>query len=70
MEGGSDSSCFVSFVKTVKQISINLTKLIQLIHKQQIAQIWPFQYEKVLFVDEIQVGDHLFIPNLLAFFGD
>ena len=60
MEGGSDSSCFVSWVKTGKQISINLTKLI---HKQQIAQIRPFQYEKVLSVDEIQVGNHLFIPN-------
>ncbi len=61
MEVNGDTSQFISWVKIGKQVSINVQKLIQ---KQEVAQIRPFQYEKLVSVNEVQVGDHLFIPNL------
>ena len=47
-------SKFVSWAKTGRKELINTTKM-----KFQIAQVCPFQREKVLSVDKIQVGDHL-----------
>ncbi len=63
LDSGGYTSCFVTWAKIGKQLSINVSKLIDKKQKQ-IAQIRPFQYEKILSVDEIQVGDHLFVPNL------
>lgn len=60
MEGGGDSSCFVTWAKIGKQLPVNVSKLLS---RQQIAHIRPLEYEKILSVDEIEVGDHLFVPN-------
>ena len=60
-EEGFDASKFVSWAKIGKQLSINATKLIG---KEQLAQIRPSEYEKILLPDDIEVGDHLFMPNL------
>ena len=56
-----DSSIFVSWAKIGKQVSINASKVIL---NQQLAQIRPLYYEKILSVQEIMLGDHLFVPNL------
>ena len=56
-----DASVFVSWAKIGKQVSVNASKVIT---HQQIAQIRPTHYEKILSVEEIQPGDHLFVPNL------
>ena len=50
----SELSKFVSWTKIGKQEHIDVLQL-----KSQIAQLCPFQREKILSVDEIQVGDHL-----------
>ena len=60
-EAGADPSCFVSWAKVGKKQSINVSKLIG---TQQLALIRPSEYEKILSLDEIRVGDHLFVPNL------
>ena len=56
-----DTSVFVAWAKIGKQVSLNPSKVI--VH-QQIAQVRPTHYEKLLSVEEIQRGDHLFVPNL------
>ena len=56
-----DASMFVSWAKIGKQVSVNASKIIS---HQQIAQVRPTYYEKILSVEEIQPGDHLFVPNL------
>lgn len=58
--GGGHSTRFVSWAKVGREISLCPAKLVQ---RQQIAQIRPQVYEKVISVDNIMVGDHLFIPN-------
>lgn len=60
-EEGADPSCFVSWTKIGKQLSINIPKLIG---KEKIAHLRPYEYEKIHSVDEIEVGDHLFVPNI------
>ena len=47
-------SKFVSWAKTGRKVICNVLQL-----KSQIAQLCPFQREKILSVDQIQVGDHL-----------
>ena len=54
-------SAFVSWAKIGKQVSVNASKIIT---RQQIAQVRPTYYQKILSVEEIQPGDHLFMPNL------
>lgn len=56
-----DASGFVSWAKVGKSIPISAAKLTQ---KRQLAQIRPREYAKLLSVDDIQVGDHLFVPNI------
>ena len=56
-----DASVFVLWAKIGKQVSVNASKVIT---RQQIAQILPTHYEKILSVEEIQPGVHLFVPNL------
>ena len=56
-----DTSVFVSWAKIGRQVSVNASKVIA---RQQIAQIRPSHYEKVISTEEILPGDHLFIPNL------
>ena len=56
-----DASIFISWAKIGKQVSVNASKVIA---RQQIEQIRPTHYEKILSVEEIQRGDHLFVPNL------
>ena len=50
----SELSKFVSWAKTGRKEIIDVVQL-----KSQIAQMCPFEREKILSVDEIQVGDHL-----------
>ena len=50
----NELSKFVAWTKIGKQDHIDVLQL-----KSQIAQLCPFQREKILSVDEIQVGDHL-----------
>ena len=50
----NELSKFVSWVKTGKQEDIDVLQL-----TSQIAEVCPFQREKILSVDKIQVGDHL-----------
>ena len=50
----SELSKFVSWAKTGRKEIIDVLQL-----KSQIAQVCPLQREKILSVDEIQVGDHL-----------
>ena len=47
-------SKFVTWAKTGRKVICNVLQL-----KSQIAQLCPFQHEKILSVDQIQVGDHL-----------
>jgi len=47
-------SKFVSWAKTGRKMVINVMQL-----KSQIAQLCPFQREKILSVDQIRLGDHL-----------
>ena len=56
-----DSSIFISWAKIGRQVSINASKVIL---NQQLAQIRPTHYEKILSLDEILPGDHIFVPNL------
>ena len=60
-EEGGDPSCFVSWAKIGKQLSVNVPKLIG---REKIAQLRPYEYEKIHSVDEIRVGDHLFVPKI------
>lgn len=60
-ERGSQTTDFVTWAKIGREVSLNISKLID---RQQIAQIRPLEYEKLLSVDEIRLGDHLFVPNL------
>ena len=50
----SELSKFVSWAKTGRKEIINVTQL-----RSQIAQVCPFQHEKILSVNQIKVGDHL-----------
>ena len=50
----SELSKFVTWAKTGRKEVVDVLKL-----KSQIAQLCPFQREKILFVGQIQVGDHL-----------
>ena len=50
----NELSKFVAWTKIGKRDHIDILQL-----KSQIAQLCPFQREKILSVDEIQVGDHL-----------
>ena len=50
----SELSKFVSWAKTGRKEIIDVLQL-----KSQIAQLCPFEREKILSVDQIQVGDHL-----------
>ena len=50
----SELSKFVSWTKTGRKEILDVLQL-----KSQIAQLCPFQREKILSVNEIQVGDHL-----------
>ena len=54
-ECGTEFSKFVSWAKIGKQEVLN--NFLQF--KLQIAQVCPFRREKILSVDEMQVGDHL-----------
>ena len=54
-ECGTEFSKFVSWAKIGKKVVLN--NFLQF--KSQIAQVCPFQREKILSVDEMQVGDHL-----------
>lgn len=56
-----DESVFISWAKIGKQVSVNASKIIT---SQQVAQVRPTHYEKILSVEEIHPGDHLFVPNL------
>ena len=58
--GGGESTQFITWAKIGRELSLNPDKLIQ---KRQVALLRPQAYEKVLSMDEIDVGDHLFIPN-------
>ena len=59
----NETSKFVSWAKTGRKEVVYVTKL-----KSQIAQLRPFQREKILSVNQIKVGDHLIqscgIPKL------
>ena len=50
----SELSKFVTWAKTGRKEIFNVLQL-----KSQIAQLCPFQHEKILFVGQIKVGDHL-----------
>ena len=55
-----DTTRFVTWAKVGREISMNAEKIVQ---RQQIAEIRPSVYEKVVSMHSIEVGDHLFIPN-------
>ena len=54
VECRGELSKFVTWAKTGRKVIFNVLQL-----KSQIAQLCPFQREKILSVDQIQVGDHL-----------
>ena len=54
VECRGELSKFVTWAKTGRKVIFNVLQL-----KSQIAQLCPFQHEKILSVDQIQVGDHL-----------
>ena len=54
-ECGTEFSKFVSWAKIGKKVVLD--DFLQF--KSQIAQVCPFQREKILSVDKVQVGDHL-----------
>ena len=53
-----DSSGFISWAKTGKERELSAEVLLQ--NSKRICVIRPISYDKILFPDEIQVGDHLF----------
>ena len=60
MEGEIDgASRFISWAKVGREISLTVAKVLQ---TQQIAEVRLGVYEKVMNVNSISVGDHLFIP--------
>ena len=71
-----DPSAFISWAKTGKQISVSpgdvgivATQEKGLPRKpQQIAQLRPWWYEKIISTDDIQVGDHLIRSHLPYWF--
>ncbi len=58
--GGGESTCFVTWAKVGKELSLNLSKLIE---KKQVGLVRPQRYEKIISIDDVVIGDHLFIPN-------
>ena len=71
-----DPSVFISWAKTGKQIPVSPSEIgIVAIQKsgpprkpQQIAQLRPWWYEKVVSTDDIKVGDHLIRSHLPYWF--
>ena len=60
IEGGIDgASRFISWAKVGWELSLTAAKVLQ---TQQIAEVRPWLYEKVMNVNSISVRDHLFIP--------
>jgi hypothetical protein len=54
-----DTSRFVSWAIIGKQVSVDTRALIE---RQQIKQVTPVSYKCINTLDEIQPGDHLFVP--------
>ena len=57
----SDPSCFVSWAIIGKEDPVDVDKIIKN-NPQQIKHVPPLYYKCISSVDEIQPGDHLFVP--------